>query len=98
MKGMKGVLSFVLVFSIVTFFVTGTLLSTPLAYGDENKKDLPPRAVEIAPAYTGVVLPAGENLSVDVDVYNKGRADENINLSLPSVPKGWKASFEKSHA
>ena len=91
MKGMKGVLSFVFVFSIFTFFVTGTLLSTPLAYGDENKKDLPPRAIEIAPAYTGVVLPAGEKLSVDVDVYDKGRADENINLSLPSVPKGWNA-------
>ena len=88
---MKGVLSFVFVFSIFTFFVTGTLLSTPLAYGDENKKDLPPRAIEIAPAYTGVVLPAGEKLSVDVDVYDKGRADENINLSLPSVPKGWNA-------
>jgi uncharacterized membrane protein len=94
MKGMKGVLSFVLIFSIFTFFVTGTLLSTPLVYGDENKKDLPPRAIEIAPAYPGVVLPAGENLSVDVDVYDKGRADENINLSFPSVPKGWKASLK----
>ena len=94
MKGMKSVLSFFIVFSLFTFFVTGTLLSTPLAYGDENKKDLPPRAIEIAPTFTGVVLPAGEKLSVDVDVYNKGRTDENINLTLPSVPKGWKASIK----
>ena len=94
MKGIKGVISFVLFFSIFTFFVTGTFLTTSPAYGDENKKDLPPRAIEIAPAYTGVVLPAGDDLSVDVDVYNKGRADENINLTLTSVPTGWKASIK----
>ena len=94
MKGMKGVLSFVMVCSIFTISFAGALLSSPLAYGDDNKKDLPPRGIELAPAYTGVILPAGDNLSVDVDVYNKGRADENINLSLPSVPKGWKASMK----
>jgi len=94
MKGMKGVLSFLIIFSIFTLFVTGTLLSAPLAYGEDNKKDLPPRSIELAPAYTGVVLPAGDDLSVDVDVYNKGRADENINLTLTSVPTGWKASIK----
>lgn len=93
MKGMKGVLSIIMVFSIFTLIIPGILLSTPLAYGEE-KKDLPPRSILLAPEYPGVVLPVGDDLSVDLEVYNRGRADENINLTLETVPKGWKASIK----
>ena len=94
MKGMRGVFSFILVLFISTVFVSGMLLSTPLAYGAEKEKDLPPRSIALAPEYTGVVLPEGDDLSVDLEVYNRGRADENINLTLTTVPKGWKASIK----
>jgi uncharacterized membrane protein len=66
----------------------------PSAYGSEKKKDLPPRGIAIAPEYTGVVISEGDDISIDLTVTNKGRKDENIDLILPSVPKGWKAWFK----
>jgi hypothetical protein len=94
MKGMRGVFSFILVLFIFTISILGMQLSTPLAYGAEEKKDLPPRAIAMAPEYTGVILPAGDDLSLDIEVYNRGRADEDIDISLTTVPKGWKASIK----
>ena len=62
------------------------------AYGhEEEKKDLPPRAISVAPEYSGVIVSQGENVSVDLKVINKGRQDEIIELTVPSVPKGWTA-------
>lgn len=62
------------------------------AYGhEEEKKDLPPRAISVAPEYSGVIVSQGENVSVDLKVFNRGRQDEIIELTVPSVPKGWTA-------
>ena len=69
------------------------LLASPLHAGKE-KKDLPPRAIAVAPEYTGITVPQGEDVNIDVTVYNRGRSDENIDLTLTSVPKGWKAWFK----
>lgn len=56
---------------------------------EKEKRDLPPRGIEVAPEYTGVVVPEGEDVSIDVTVTNKGRQDEFIELSLTQVPEGW---------
>jgi len=61
---------------------------------DDDEKDLPPRAISIAPEYTGVVVPEGEDVSIDVVVRNGGRQDEFVNLALTAVPKGWKAQIK----
>lgn len=63
----------------------------PSASGHENKKDLPPRAISIFPEYSGVVVPEGENVSIDLIVANQGRGDEDIDLAVTSIPDGWKA-------
>jgi uncharacterized membrane protein len=65
--------------------------ASPAWSNDEKKKDLPPRAISIAPEYTGVVVSQGEGVSIDLNVTNGGRQDEDIDITLPSVPKGWKA-------
>jgi uncharacterized membrane protein len=77
---------------LVILFV-GLLASSSYVYGDEDekKKDLPPRGMSVAPEYPGVIVPEGEDVSVDLEVTNKGRQDEDIEISLPSVPEGWKA-------
>ena len=49
-----------------------------------------PRA-DIAPEYTGVVVTKKESVSMDLTVTNGGRQDEDIEVTIPSVPKGWKA-------
>lgn len=66
------------------------LLLPPGAVGAErDKKDLPPRAINVAPEYTGVIVPAGEDVSIDITVANQGRQDEFIDLRLTQIPEGW---------
>ncbi|MFC1825074.1 NEW3 domain-containing protein [Thermodesulfobacteriota bacterium] len=78
---------------IVLFSLLGLAPFAPIASGEEEKqkKDLPPRAIVISPEYTGVVVPEGDDASIDLTVANRGQSDENITLKLTTVPKGWKA-------
>lgn len=72
------------------YLIAGVLISP--AYGhEEEKKDLPPRGISVAPEYSGVIVAQGEDVSIDIKLVNKGRQDEIIELTLPSVPKGWTA-------
>lgn len=64
---------------------------SPSASAETQKKDLPPRAISVSPEYTGVVVPEGEDVSIDLIVSNKGQKDENLDLQLTSIPDGWKA-------
>ena len=86
---------FLSVCTIAVFILfTGILSPITRAFGEESKKDLPPRGISIAPDYTGVVVKEGDNVSIDLKVYNRGRQDEDINLSMESVPKGWDARIK----
>ncbi len=59
---------------------------------EEGKKDeRPPRSIAMAPEYPGVIIPPGEDVEMDLILYNKGKADESIEVEVTSIPKGWKA-------
>jgi uncharacterized membrane protein len=78
------------------FTLVLTVLLAPSLAGrataEEKRKELlPPRAISIAPEYTGVIASKGESLSLDLTVSNGGRQDESIEIAIPSVPKGWSA-------
>ena len=63
-----------------------------LAEEEKGKKDdRPSRAIAMAPEYPGVIIPPGEDVEMDLIVYNKGKADENIDVEVTSIPRGWKA-------
>lgn len=94
MRGKRDCLRFFICVIGLIFLVWGILSPDPSAYGEENndkKKELPPRAMSIAPEYTGVIILKGDDVSIDINVNNKGRQDEDIEITVPSVPKGWKA-------
>jgi uncharacterized membrane protein len=76
------------VFLGIVFFFVGAS-----AHGAEDKerKDLPDRAISLFSEYTGVVVPQGESVSLDLTVADNGKRDENVQLTMSSVPKGWKA-------
>ena len=78
-------------FLTVTVFLTLFLCTSVMG---QDEKDLPARAVSIYPEYTGIVIPRGEAVDIDLIVVNGGRTGENINVSLLSVPSGWKASIK----
>jgi uncharacterized membrane protein len=66
--------------------------SPVLGAEDEGKKDdRPARSITMAPEYTGVIIPPGEDVEMDLIIYNKGKSDENVGVTITSIPKGWKA-------
>jgi uncharacterized membrane protein len=75
----------------IVFFFAG---SSAQGTEDKEKKDLPERAISLFSEYTGVVVPQGESVSLDLTVADNGRHDENVFLTIASVPKGWKASLK----
>lgn len=80
---------------ILTMAACLFLPSSVLAQEEEGKEDnRPPRSIAMAPEYPGVIIPAGEDVSMDLILYNKGKADENIDVKVTSIPKGWKARIK----
>jgi len=90
MRCNRSVFFIVLAF-FVTFALWGSVIPVSSARAADEKKDLPPRAMSIAFAYPGIILQQGDDASVDLDVKNGGRADEDIDFTFKSVPKGWDA-------
>jgi uncharacterized membrane protein len=68
----------------------------PAGAADEQAKrdDRPARGIGVYTEYSGVVVPIGESVRMDLTVENKGKQDEVVSLKLAAVPKGWKASLK----
>lgn len=59
-----------------------------------KRDNRPERGIGLFTDYSGVVVPVGEGVRLDLTVENKGRRDETIGLKFAAVPKGWKASLK----
>jgi uncharacterized membrane protein len=53
-----------------------------------------PRGIAVAPEYAGVIVPQGEDVSMDLVVENRGPVSETVLVSLPEVPEGWEARIK----
>jgi len=83
--------------SLITFIIaTFCLLGLSAAQEKEQKeKDTrPERGFAIYTEYSGIFVPPGEPVRMELTVENKGKRDEDIALKLTTVPKGWKASIK----
>ena len=95
MKGKRNGLWLLTAMVFFVFTLCTALVLPSRAMGEEkNKKDLPPRAISVAPEYTGVIVPVGEDVSIDITVANQGRQDEFIDLSLTQIPEGWRGRLK----
>jgi uncharacterized membrane protein len=54
----------------------------------------PERGISVYTEYSGVVVPVGETVRLELTVANKGRRDEIIALTLVSAPKDWKTELK----
>jgi uncharacterized membrane protein len=62
---------------------------------EADKKDTrPERGIALYTDYSGVVVPRGETVQMDLILENKGRTDENIDVRITSVAKDWKATLK----
>jgi uncharacterized membrane protein len=74
-----------------SLFMAGLMILAvgSLAIAEEVK--LPARAITMAVEYPGVEIPKDENVSMDIIFHNKGRSDENVDVSVVEIPEGWDA-------
>jgi uncharacterized membrane protein len=70
--------------------------SPAAAASDEaaRRDDRPERGIAMYTEFSGVVVPLGETVRMDLTVENKGRRDETVALKFMAVPKGWKTSLK----
>jgi uncharacterized membrane protein len=80
--------------ALVTVACLGPPFAASLAHAEDRKKDLPARGISVAPEYTGIIVAQGEGVTVDLNVINRGRQDESIELTVHSVPEGWSARIK----
>jgi uncharacterized membrane protein len=61
---------------------------------DAEEVAKPLRSITMAAEYPGVVVPEGEDVSMDLIFHNNGRTAENVAITLGEVPAGWKAKVK----
>ncbi len=83
------------------FFILLVLLSllswfapVPLIAQEERKDLRPERGISVYTEYSGITIPKGETVKMDLTLENKGKTDETIDVKISEVPKGWKATLK----
>lgn len=91
-----GSLMRISVFTFLGLALIGFLAIPATSMGQEKNKDTrPERGFSIYTEYSGIYVPPGESVRLELTVDNKGKRDEDILLDITTIPKGWKA-FLKS--
>ena len=54
----------------------------------------PARSIAMAVEYPGVEVPAGEDVSMDIIFYNRGRSNEDVDVWVDEMPEGWKTAIK----
>jgi uncharacterized membrane protein len=93
-RGSIGLKSVFFLSILILFSVAG--IATVLAQSDKDKDVLPrpERGIAIYTEFSGVVIPPGEAVRMELTADNKGKRDENFLMKISQVPKGWRASLK----
>ncbi len=89
--GLKSVL-FLSIFIISSMAGATTVLAQ--AEKDKDVLPRPERGIAIYTEYSGVIVPPGESVRMDLTAENKGKRDENISMKISQAPKGWRVSLK----
>jgi uncharacterized membrane protein len=91
MKQVKKARTF---FYLACIAVSILLFIPSLNFAEEKKEDAekkPERLIEMAAEYPVIVVPPKEEVSMDLIFHNRGRSNEDVEVWIDSLPKGWKA-------
>jgi len=93
-RGSIGLKSVLVLSILIIYSIAGAALA--LAQSDKDKDALPrpERGIAIYTEFSGVIVPPGESVRMELTADNKGKRDENISLKISQVPKGWRASLK----
>ena len=81
--------------SVTLILCLGTSL-VPLGLAQEEKEEdtRPERGISVAFEYPEVIIPKGDDVSVDLIIKNKGKRDENVYLRIASASPGWETKIK----
>ena len=93
-RGSIGLKSVLFLSILIMLSISGVV--TALAQADKDKDVLPrpERGIAIYTEFSGVVVPPGEAVRMELTADNKGKTDENFVLKITQIPKGWRASLK----
>ncbi len=92
MAGRKSRIQVIFSIFFIGLFFLFVVSSVGFGQEEKEKKDLrPERGIAVYPEYSGVTVPRGETVKMDLTLDNKGRSDETIDVKISTIPKGWKA-------
>ncbi|MFA5026705.1 MAG: NEW3 domain-containing protein [Candidatus Methylomirabilota bacterium] len=70
------------------------LVGVASAADEKKRDDRPERGIAVYTEFSGVIVPVGDTVRMDLTVENKGRRDETVSLKLANAPKGWRTSLK----
>ncbi len=83
---------------VFTTFIAGMLgclvLSSSGLAQEEKKDNRPERGIALYTEYSGVTVPKGESVKMDLILEDKGKTDEVIDVKTSTIPKGWKVTLK----
>ncbi len=85
----------VILFSFIAVMAF-VILSFP-GFAQEKKAETtakPDRAITMAAQYTGVRVPQGKKISIDLVFTNRGKRGEDVAVWVNKAPQGWETSIE----
>jgi len=87
-RGSIGLKSVLFLSILIMLSISGVV--TALAQADKDKDVLPrpERGIAIYTEFSGVVVPPGEAVRMELTADNKGKTDENFVLKITQIPKG----------
>lgn len=88
---MKKAMAVLLSFIIVLFFVSLSCFAEEKAVEDTAKPD---RAITMAAQYSGVRVPQGKKISMNLVFMNQGKTGEHVLVWVDRAPQGWETSIE----
>jgi len=84
-----------LLMGLLICFSALLLTSAGAAAAEGNKQDdRPARGIAVYTDYSGIAVATGESVQMELTLENKGKTDENIQVAITEVPRGWKAALK----
>jgi len=62
--------------------------------GDNGSEPKPERLITMAAEYPGIVIPADEDIDMNIIFYNRGRQNENVNVWIDQQPDDWETRIK----
>ncbi len=78
--------------TLLVFFLSAAAPAFAAEKSDAGPK--PERLLVLAPEYPGIISTPGKEISMDLNLINRGRTDELVDLKVTQTPPGWKAKVK----